>query len=109
MEKLVGRKTEQDRLREAMDSTSAELIAIYGRRRIGKTFLIRQTYQDSLVFELIGVHNASMKEQLQNFSYALKEAMKSAVELAIPSTWVMAFDQLKRYLEPIVAKQQLPV
>ncbi|MBO9659903.1 MAG: AAA family ATPase [Chitinophagaceae bacterium] len=106
MEKLVGRQTEQERLREARDSSSAELIAIYGRRRIGKTFLVRQSYQDSLVFELIGVHNASMKEQLQNFSYALRDAMKSAVDLAIPSTWVIAFDQLKRFLEPIVTQQK---
>lgn len=106
MGKLGGRKAEQERLQTAMASSSAELIAIYGRRRIGKTFLVRQTCRDALVFELVGVHNATMREQLQNFSYALKDAIKSTVELAVPSTWVMAFEQLKRFLEPIIAKQR---
>ncbi|PZR26418.1 MAG: hypothetical protein DI535_14200 [Citrobacter freundii] len=76
--KLVGRKAEQERLQTAMSSSSAERVAIY-------------------------CHDGGAAAEL---SYALKDAMKSTVALAVPSTSVTAFDQLKRFLEPIIAKQR---
>ena len=69
MEKLVGRQEEQLQLHKALNSNRPELIAIYGRRRVGKTFLIRTIFADDIVFEFTGLQNATMKEQLLNFSY----------------------------------------
>jgi uncharacterized protein len=48
---LIGRKDEQVLLLEALHSNRAEMVAVFGRRRVGKTFLIKQTYQDNIVFE----------------------------------------------------------
>jgi hypothetical protein len=75
MEKLVGRYEEIGILEAALSSSSAELIAVYGRRRVGKTFLVRNVYAHQLVFEFSGVHNAKMTDQLQNFSHALQHTL----------------------------------
>ena len=45
---LIGRKEEQVLLIEALQSERAEMVAVFGRRRVGKTFLIKQTYQDQI-------------------------------------------------------------
>lgn len=57
MRGLIGQASEKEKLKNALKSDKAELIAIYGRRRVGKTFLVRQTYKDSIQFELTGLHN----------------------------------------------------
>ena len=106
MEKLVGRIQEKKILENALVSTGAELVAIYGRRRIGKTFLIRTVYEKYLQFEFTGVHNASMQEQLESFSLALKKAIESPVDIAVPKTWAAAFHLLENFLTPIITKQK---
>jgi hypothetical protein len=106
MEKLIGRKDEIKILSNALRSSEAELITIYGRRRVGKTFLIHSVYEKDLLFEFSGVHEASLNQQLQNFSYALKEASKSSIQLAIPSNWIEALNSLKEFLTPILVKQK---
>jgi len=77
MEKLVGRVQEKKILENALASSGAELIAVYGRRRVGKTFLIRSVYEKYLRFEFTGVHNATMQEQLEGFSFAIQKAINS--------------------------------
>lgn len=105
MEKIVGRIAEKKILKDAMTSGSAELIAIYGRRRIGKTFLVRSVYEKQLVFEFTGVHNAKMPEQLDNFARALTKASSSPAPLAAPANWSIAFDILEKFLTPFLQKQ----
>lgn len=61
---VVGRRWEIRALQEAMYSAEPELVAVYGRRRVGKTFLIRQLFADALVFELTGSHSSKMAAQL---------------------------------------------
>ena len=67
MEKLIGREVEKKLLQEAMDSGGPELIALFGRRRVGKTFLIRQYLQKQLAFEFVGTRDAKLAGQLENF------------------------------------------
>lgn len=88
-----------------MASSGAELIAMYGRRRVGKTFLIRSVYEKYIRFEFTGVHNATMEEQLQGFSFAMKKAIGSPVDIAIPKTWVAAFHALENILEPTIKRK----
>ncbi len=57
---IVGRKEERKELELAFKSSNAELIAIYGRRRVGKTFLIRQHYRDHVIFEAVGLHDGNL-------------------------------------------------
>ena len=71
---LVGREKEKEVLIEALSTQESEMIAIIGRRRVGKTFLVRATYQDTIAFEITGLQDASLKEQLTNFSIQIGRA-----------------------------------
>lgn len=55
---LIGRQRERATLQQASTSTGAELVAVYGRRRVGKTFLVREHFGDAIRFELTGLHGA---------------------------------------------------
>ena len=52
---IIGRAAEQEILRQRIDSGNSELIAIYGRRRVGKTFLVRQYFNDAFSFYFTGI------------------------------------------------------
>ncbi|HEY8783927.1 MAG TPA: hypothetical protein VIM16_20025 [Mucilaginibacter sp.] len=102
MKEIVGRIEEKQILEQAIKSDEAELIAIYGRRRVGKTYLIRKSFQKQIIFEFSGVHNATLKDQLTNFRNTLAEKMQLSVLPAIPSNWTEAFQMLKNYAEPLL-------
>lgn len=109
MEELVGREEEKKILAEMLASKEAELIALYGRRRVGKTFLVRNFYQKHIVFELTGVHEAGLARQLANFSTALKEAMGATLPLATPGSWQQAFGLLSDFLQVKIRKKPVVV
>ena len=71
MNPLIGRKKELKRLKSHLNSRKSEFVAVYGRRRVGKTFLIRKTYNNDFAFQLTGLANVSMKHQLGQFHAAL--------------------------------------
>jgi len=96
---LVGRKEEQALLHEALQSDRAEMVAVFGRRRVGKTFLVKQTYQDHIVFELTGLQRSSHEEQLQNFSNQLGIFSQSPVPVKTPTNWLDAFFMLAKFLD----------
>jgi len=89
---IIGRKNEQKRLLNLYHSGKAEFIAIYGRRRVGKTFLIRQLFENEFVFDLAGLANANTKEQLVNFALSLNRATNQSNKT--PKNWLFAFEQL---------------
>lgn len=95
---LIGRHKERETLLEWVDSGRSEFIAIYGRRRVGKTFLVRETFKDRFSFHFSGSYGLGMKEQLLNFGLALREQSNNP-DLPIPENWILAFDQLKRLVE----------
>lgn len=97
-EAIIGRDAEKKMLKEMLSSKEAELIAILGRRRVGKTFLVRNYYQKYLVFECTGIHEAKMSEQLFNFTRSLQQAMQSPIPPATPDSWVQAFTFLGDFL-----------
>ncbi|UYQ92330.1 ATP-binding protein [Chitinophaga horti] len=102
---LVGRIQEQAILAEKLSSGEAELIAIYGRRRVGKTFLIRTYFKDKIAFELTGVHEAAFRHQLLNFGFALQSAMKAKLPVATPENWIQAFQMLSQFLNELPVKK----
>lgn len=104
-DKIIGRREEQKLLREALQSKEAELLVMYGRRRIGKTFLLRNYFEKQLVFSFTGAYEAALSEQLANFSKALQEAMASSIPPAIPGNWGQAFDFLTGFLKNRAGKQ----
>jgi hypothetical protein len=104
-ETIIGRDAEKKILKDMLDSKEAELIAIFGRRRVGKTFLIRNYYQQRLVFECTGIHETGLAEQLLNFSRALQQAMKSVIPPATPHNWIQAFIFLSDFLQTKLKEQ----
>jgi AAA+ ATPase superfamily predicted ATPase len=106
MEKLIGREAEKINLSNALVSKEAELIAIYGRRRVGKTFLIRMSYKSKIVFEISGIHQAKLSEQLENFSLSLQKATGNTILPAVPNNWIKAFYILQQYLTTRLGKEK---
>ena len=96
---IVGRDAEKEILRQRIESGNPELIAIYGRRRIGKTFLVRQYFKDTFSFYLTGIYQGSKKEQLGEFKRQLE--YYSGRKWKQAKDWFDAFAQLREYLETI--------
>ena len=91
-EKIVGRQSEIKRLNELYNSGNAEFVAVCGRRRIGKTFLIKKLFEDKIIFDLAGLANAGTREQLENFNLTFNRCFEQT--LSIPQNWLTAFEQL---------------
>jgi len=90
--RIIGREREQKRLQNLYHSGKAEFIAIYGRRRVGKTYLIRQLFENEFIFDLAGLAKANTKEQLVNFTLSLNRVTKTPNKPA--KSWLLAFEQL---------------
>ena len=82
MDKLIGRERECEELRWALESQRSEFVVMYGRRRIGKTFLVRRFFDDKYSFHYVGAHKQTRSVQLQNFREAL---MRFSNEKDIPA------------------------
>jgi hypothetical protein len=98
---MIGRKKELAILANAYAGQKPELIAVFGRRRVGKTYLIRSFFEGKIDFELTGLKDGTKEQQLRNFTYSLKDAQQSADLPAQPTDWLEAFHQLKTYLESL--------
>ena len=94
---LVGRKGEINRLKSIMDSNEAEFVVVYGRRRVGKTFLVNTFFKDNYTFKLTGLAKKSKSEQLSNFAAALNRYGNK--KYTKPRTWFEAFESLRTLLE----------
>lgn len=101
MDKLIGREQEINILQKAWQSPDSQLVAVYGRRRVGKTFLIRHVFEKQLIFEFTGSIEASTKSQLENFATILTKAAGTAIPLATPANWSKAFSMLEQWLETL--------
>lgn len=88
-EVIIGRKNEQEILRQRIESKSPELIAIYGRRRIGKTYLVRQYFNDTFSFYSTGIYQGTKKEQLGEFTRQLEHY--SGRKWKVAKDWFDAF------------------
>lgn len=97
MEHISGRTEEIARLKEYYASGRAEFVAIYGRRRVGKTFLVRNLFGDEFAFAVSGSIEAPAEAQLSNFGYALREYGDE--RQPTPANWREAFHALRKLLE----------
>lgn len=94
---VIGREHEVATLKEAAGKSQAQLIAVYGRRRVGKTFLVRETFAGDFFFQHTGVLGVPMSGQIAAFRDSLIEAgAKDVPELA---DWREAFNELKRFVK----------
>jgi AAA+ ATPase superfamily predicted ATPase len=95
---FIGREKELSYLNEAFSSKKSEFVAIYGRRRVGKTFLARNAFKDNFTFQVTALANASMKQQLANFNLALSRHFPGN-EIIPAVDWLGAFSLLINLLE----------
>jgi AAA+ ATPase superfamily predicted ATPase len=105
MEIIVGREEEKIILGRVLRSADPELVAVYGRRRIGKTYLIHNIFHKQLAFEFSGIHNASLNQQFENFSDSLSKTVGN-LPLAKPTSWLQAFNMLIDYLTPLIQNER---
>lgn len=101
---IIGRKKEQDILTRLADSKRPEFLAIYGRRRVGKTYLIKEFFNNKFCFYATGVYKEKTKKQLNRFRNQLIEYGLQNVENL--NSWFEAFNELKRLLEQSNIKYQ---
>lgn len=103
---LIGRNQEKATFNHCLDSSESKLIALYGRRRVGKTFLVRQFFKSKIQFEVAGLHNGGLTDQLAHFTAALAKRGWLEAGYLMPVSWQQAFDMLERYLDSLKDRQK---
>lgn len=106
MREIVGRTVEKEKLKQIVASNKSEFVAVYGRRRVGKTFLIREYFINDFAFYLTGIKDATLKEQLYNFSVSFEKSFRGALKEK-PVNWQEAFHELSKKLEKSKAKKKI--
>lgn len=94
---MIGRKSEQGELARMYESDESEFVAIYGRRRVGKTYLVRETFDGQFTFQHSGLAKGGMKRQLANFAVSLKSFGLSGH--GTPKNWDEAFVMLREVID----------
>lgn len=91
---MIGRFQEQETLRRVANSDESEFVAVYGRRRIGKTYLIRETFEGEFTFVHSGLSRTNMRGQL----HAFRNSLKTYGHEKCPAfrNWLDAFEELKK-------------
>ena len=94
---MIGRTEEIRAIRKAYDSDHSEFVAVYGRRRVGKTFLINEIFNYRFAFHTAGIEGGSRSMQLSAF----REALKKQGHPGCPrlTSWIVAFSELENMLE----------
>ena len=100
MAKIIGREKEIKVLEACMNSGKSEFVMLYGRRRIGKTFLINSFFNDSFAFKFTGVRDIPRSEQLARFA---SELVRFAKLPFVPKfeSWLDAFEALKSFIDSL--------
>ena len=94
---MIGRKLEQEQLLNAYNNEESNFVAVYGRRRVGKTYLIRQTFKDRFTFCHTGNFNSPKEEQIELFCNSLEnQGYKDIKER--PTNWIGAFFLLEKFI-----------
>ena len=104
---IIGREKEIATLQGLLASDESQFVAVYGRRRVGKTFLIREAYNYDFVFQHTGTYGATRKQQLSDFRESLYNAGMG--KCAMPKTWSDAFHLLWDFLKvmPVDGKKKV--
>jgi len=93
---MVGRIREQEIIKSCLESNRAEFLAVYGRRRVGKTYLVKEYFNNSFAFYATGLSNEKTRQQLKAFNGSLLEYGSS--DKTQPTDWYEAFTRLKHLL-----------
>ena len=103
-ELLIGRQDEINRLERCLNETNAQLVILYGRRRIGKTYLITEFYDGRFDFKLTGAFNESRETQLRHFAEELSDHLGRQIDT--PRDWPEAFRLLRKYISSLSPEEK---
>ena len=94
--KLIGRDEESKILQQLFTSQQSEFLALYGRRRVGKTFLIKQFFDNKqcLFFKITGTKNAPLNEQIRNFTKEISRVFYNNAPITAGKNWDETFEVL---------------
>jgi len=106
---VIGRVTQKQELKEALVSNKPEMIALVGRRRVGKTYLVNQIYEGHIDFEITGLQYGNKRAQLESFSLRMSKHFPKYDLNEIPKSWLKAFDSLTLALESLDKKTKMVV
>ena len=101
---MIGRIKEVEDLEKMYASDESEFVAVYGRRRVGKTYLVRETFDGRMTFQHSGLAKGGMRKQLRHFHDSL---VKQGFPGACPSDWFEAFGQLEKLVEKSDLKRKV--
>lgn len=98
---IIGRKKEETLLKQSLNSGKAEFIAVWGRRRVGKTFLIEQVCKQtkSIYFNAIGLRKGTLNDQLEAFTKELSKTFFNQAPITTPKRWADMFELLTEALQ----------
>ena len=104
---IIGRQEEIALLQTLEKADKSAFVAVYGRRRVGKTYLIRTVFEDKMVFQLTGLARTKIDKQLANFHAALVRNFPKYEEKPMANDWFQAFLQLETALETSTAAKKI--
>ena len=104
-DKIIGRRKESEDLLDLFHSERSEFVAVYGRRRVGKTFLVNNLFESEFAFKMTAVLDDDMQGQLKNFASALKEYGGPNVPDLMD--WFTAFENLRTLIEKSKRKRKV--
>ena len=103
---IIGREKEKALLERILQSSKAEFVAVCGRRRVGKTFLVKEFFEDEIIFQTAGLANENMKRQIKSFYQDLIECGLPHQEYP-PNDWIEAFALLRVLIKNSKAKRKV--
>jgi len=103
---FAGREAESEVLLDLLHQNKAELVGILGRRRVGKTYLVKKVYKDNLSFHFTGIKDADRATVLAAFAQKIALLTPARSAVAAPQNWMEAFRLLKNYLLSIKSKKK---
>ena len=103
---FVGREYEIEKFNALLSNKRPELVTVLGRRRVGKTYLIKNALKGQLDFHFTGIQNAEKESVLKEFALKIVGLSADKIPLQSPHTWLDAFRLLKTYLSSIKKKKK---
>ena len=103
---VVGREKAKEKLDNTLKSDRPELLAVIGRRRIGKTYLIKKYLEKDIIFKFSGLHNGTQSEHLERFAKEVNGTINQGISFHQPKSWFEAFDLLRLVIDSKKTKKK---
>lgn len=102
-DEIIGRQEEKRLIKNRLHSKEAEFVALYGRRRVGKTYLIKNTLAENKIesIEVTGLKDGTLQDQIAVFIRAFEKTFKPLYPIALPDSWIDAFQILTKAIDQL--------